>query len=84
MNISKKRNEKITKYADLAIEIKQLWNARTVKTVPIIIGATGLIHERFETAIKEKLNIDVDCREIQKIVLLGTANISRYFFSTDF
>ena len=27
---------------------------------------------RFKTAIKEKLNIDVDCREIQKIVFLGT------------
>ena len=84
VNISRKRNEKINKYANLAIEIKQLWNAQTVKTVPIIIGATGLIHERFQTTIKEKLNIDVDCREIQKIVLLGTANISRYFFSTDY
>jgi len=83
-NISKKRNEKITKYADLAIEIKQLWNATKVTTVPIIVGAMGTIHEKFEKLIYDKMSLKVNINEMQKIVLLGTSNISRYFFSTDF
>ena len=83
-NISRKRYEKITNYADLAIELRQLWDARTVKTVPIIIGAKGIIHENFTKNIEEKLKITIKTSEIQKIVLLGTANICRYFFSTDF
>ena len=83
-NITRKINEKITNYADIAIEIKQLWNVRTVKTVPIIIGACGEIHENFEKSITEKLNIEINTKEIQHIVLLSTANISRYFFSADF
>ena len=36
----KKRTEKMDNYANLAIEIKQLWHAQTVKIFPIIIGAT--------------------------------------------
>ena len=83
-NISNKRNEKITKYADLANEIKELWDLRKVTTVPIIVGAMGTIHEKFEKLIFDKLELKVNVYEIQKIALLGTANISRYFFSTDF
>ena len=79
-----KNNEKITKYADLAIEIKQLWNATKVTTVPIIVGAMGTIHEEFEKLILEKMELKVNVNEIQKFALLGTSNISRYFFSTDF
>ena len=83
-NITRKINEKITNYNDLAIEIKQLWNVRMVKTIPIIIGACGEIHEKFEKSITEKLDIEINVKEIQHIVLLSTANISRYFFSADF
>ena len=83
-NITRKINEKITNYADLAIEIKQLWNVRMVKTVQIIIGACGEVHEKFEKLITEKLDIEINTKEIQHIVLLSTANISRYFFSVDF
>ena len=74
-NITNKRNEKITKYADLAIEIKQLWNATKVTTVPIIVGAMGTIHEKFEKLILEKMELKVNVNEIQKIALLGTSNI---------
>ena len=46
-NISRKRYEKITNYADLAIELRQLWDARTVKTVPIIIIIILLFHNLY-------------------------------------
>ena len=83
-NIAQKRNEKITKYVDLSLEVKQLWNAQKVYTVPIVIGALGSIHENFQKFIEEKINFKINVNEMQKIVLLGTSNISRYFFSADF
>ena len=83
-NIAQKRNEKITKYVDLSIEVKQLWNAEKVRTIPIVIGALGSIHENFEKLITEKMDLKINVNEMQKIVLLGTSNISRYFFSADF
>ena len=73
-----------TNYANLVIELKWMWNVRSVKTVLIIIGACGLIHERFEKLICEKLDIKINTNEVQNIVLLGTANISRSFSSTVF
>jgi len=83
-NIARKRNEKVTKYVDLSIEIKQLWDMVKVNTIPIVIGAMGSIHERFEKLINEKMDLKVNMNEMQKIVLLGTSHISRYFFSADF
>ena len=83
-NIAQKRNEKVTKYVDLAIEIKQLWDMDKVSTIPIVIGAMGSIHERFEEIICEKMDLKVNVYEMQKIVLLGTSNISRYFFTASF
>lgn len=83
-NIGRKRNEKIEKYNDLCYEIKELWNVNEVKTVPIIVGATGIIHQKFDKSIYETIGIIVNTREIQKIILLGTANITRYFLSSQF
>ena len=81
-NISRKRNDKITSYADLAIELK-LWNVRSAKTVLIMIGACVTIHQTFEKLICEKLNIKINTNEIHHMVLLSTTNISGCFFSTD-
>ena len=78
-NIVNKRAEKLRNYVDLAIELKELWNLDQVKIIPIIIGATGLIHTKFEDDVK-RLNIKINIREAQKITLLGTARIVRTFF----
>jgi len=83
-NIARKRAEKLRNYHDLSFEVKQLWNVNTVKIVPVIIGATGVIHQDFDKKIHETLDININVTEAQKIVLLGTANINRYFFSTEF
>ena len=47
-NISRKRLEKLRNYTDLAVELKTIWNLNQVKIVPIIIGATGVIHKNLE------------------------------------
>ena len=78
-NISRKRNDKITNYANLAIELKP-WNVHSVKTVLIMIGACGTIHQTFEKLICEKLDIKINTNEIHHMVLLSTTNISGCFF----
>ena len=80
-NIIKKRREKIDKYTNLAIEIKELWNKKNVQIVPIIIGVNGIIHEHFTKDLNRLHTNDINVSEIQKIVLLGTAYIIRRFFT---
>ena len=41
--IAKKGVDKLTKYVDLKIEVTNLWKARTVFVIPIVIGALGPI-----------------------------------------
>lgn len=81
-NITRKRAEKIQNYQDLSYELKQIWQVDKVTIVPVIIGATGVIHKGFED-IKTKLDIKMNTREAQKIVILGTVNICRTFFQTN-
>ena len=54
-----------------------------MKIVPIVIGATGVIHKNLESDV-EKLklkNNKFNIREAQKITLLGTAHIVRSFLN---
>ena len=45
--ITEKKEEKITKYQDLQIEIKQLWRKKTTIT-PVFIGALGAVSKHFK------------------------------------
>ena len=47
MNIVSKRIEKIEKYANLSIELKELWDMKTVETIPVVIGCTGTVDQKF-------------------------------------
>ena len=46
-NLSGKELEKLSKYKDLEIEIQKMWHLET-KTVPVIIGALGMIKKGTE------------------------------------
>ena len=47
MNIVSKRIEKIEKYANLSIELKDRWGMKTVETIPVVIGCTGTVDKKF-------------------------------------
>ena len=81
-NIIEKRLEKIEKYTDLGIEIKELWNMQRVDIVPIVIGCTGVADNSFVRYLG-KIPVEVNVFELQKIVLLNTCCIVRRFLSTD-
>ena len=74
-NTSLKTYEKISKYKDLEIEIEKTWKEKT-KTVPIVIGSLGVINKSTEKYL-DTLPIKIEIEELQKITLLGTANILR-------
>ena len=46
INIVSKRIEKIEKYANLSIELKELWGMKTVETIPLVIGCTGTVDKK--------------------------------------
>lgn len=74
-NTSLKTMEKLTKYKDLEIEIEKTWGMKTT-TVPVIIGALGLVKKGTENYIG-KIPGNIRITELQKTVLLGTAHILR-------
>ncbi|CAK1589159.1 unnamed protein product [Parnassius mnemosyne] len=74
-NLTSTYNEKIAKYTDLSIEIKSQWKVKTVKTVPIIISATGVIPRSLFPSLK-----DLDIHKLtfillQKAAILNTCRI---------
>ncbi|CAH2092510.1 unnamed protein product [Euphydryas editha] len=82
-NIQSTVAEKITKYTDLKIEVKRMWNLNTVTIVPIVISTTGviptMIHDSIKTIGLHK-NIYII---LQKAVILNTCRIVRKFLQID-
>ncbi len=74
--IKTKEQDKIMVYQDLKRELKTLWNLKSVKVVPIVVGALGTVTHSFRKHLD-----DVDCNlsisNIQKTALLGSAHILR-------
>ena len=46
-NIQKNATEKMSKYVDLQIECKGIWN-RKVGVIPVIIGVTGIVDKNIK------------------------------------
>jgi len=74
-NVIKKEAEKILKYKDLAIELQRMLNAKT-KVIPVIIGTTGTISKSIRKYVSN-IPGKHEVKELQKRVILGTANIFR-------
>ena len=69
-NIQKKATEKMSKYVDLQIGCKRIWNKK-VEIIPVIIGATGIVDE----------NIKNNIYSLQRSAIPGTAHILRKVLS---
>ena len=76
-NLNDAFTNKITKYTDLADEIKQMWHLDSVQVIPIAISATGLIHVN-QFKYTNKINLPKWLiYKIQKSTILETCRIVR-------
>jgi hypothetical protein len=80
-NIRSTEVEKIRKYEDLAIQIKDIWKLQSVKTYPFVISAEGVLSKNFIKNL-EKLELPVWIHKTaQKLILLQTCHIARKFLN---
>ena len=75
VNVSKKENEKITKYSGLRVELSKMWQCECV-IIPVIIGGLGSLSEKFTDYINQ-IPAEISADLCQKITLLGSEKIMR-------
>jgi len=76
-NIMKTYSEKLERYVDLSMEIKEMWGVETVKIHPIIISTTGVVPKTLSTHLKE-LNLPTRLiPQMQHSVILSVCNLFR-------
>ena len=76
IRLSEKEKEKIEKYQELKREIKRMWNIRSIKVIPVVVGALGSTLKKLKNCIEE-LRVVISTALLEKTALLGTARISR-------
>ena len=69
------------KYANLSVELKELWGMKTVETMPVVIGCTGTVDKKLVDYV-DKFPVQLSIGELQKITILGTYYIVRRFLSS--
>jgi len=74
--IKAREEDKILKYQDLKREIKRVWKLKTVKVVPIVVGALGAVTPNFRKHL-DSVDCNLSISNIQKSALLGSAHILR-------
>ena len=79
-NVEKKEQEKIEKYTPLAHEIRKM-NHVSVKTVPLVVGALGVVSNNLEKGLQE-LGIGYAQTCMQKTAIIGTTTILKKFLSS--
>lgn len=80
-NLLATHTEKMSKYTDLAIEIKTQWQVSTVKTVPVILSTTGVIPKTLHTGLKTLNMHPSSYKLLQKATILNTCRIVRKFLT---
>ena len=84
-NIQKKRNDKLTKYRQIAFEIREKRKDYFVVIVPIVIGCCGGGFKKAMQAVNKTIDNDKESyritRDMQKIVLCESESILRKILS---
>ena len=78
--VAEKELGKIEKYKMVREEIVHVWKMNKVTMIPVVIGALGVISDKFERYM-EKMDVKIATAIIQKTALLGTAGILRKVLS---
>ena len=79
VNVSKKENEKLSKYSGLRVELGKLWNCEC-EVVPIVIGGLGTVSGKFADYLR-MIPTELSLELCLKITVLGSERIMRSFLS---
>ena len=71
MRVSKKEKEKIERYQELKREMKRMWSIRSIKVIPVVVGALGSTLKKLKNCI-EDLGVVISIALLQKTALLRT------------
>ncbi|XP_063897007.1 uncharacterized protein LOC135118563 [Helicoverpa armigera] len=81
-NVQSTIADKLTKYQDLAIELKRQWQAQTIHIVPIVMSSTGVVPKSLKRSLDLLQIPQYITQTIQKAVILNTCRITRKFLTT--
>ena len=57
-------------------EIERMWNIRSIKAIPVVVGALGSTSKKLKKYVEELGDV-INTALLQKTALLGTARILR-------
>ena len=80
-NLQSTYNTKISKYQDIAEEIKALWQVQSVTIVPIIISTTGVVPITLRQDLKTLSLNEGLYAEMQKSVIISSCSTVRRFLN---
>ncbi|XP_055842673.1 uncharacterized protein LOC129909623 [Episyrphus balteatus] len=77
-NLNRTFGEKLSKYADLAHEVKQREKLRSIRIVPIVVSSTGMIGNNVMEELK-RMQCDHLVHDILKSIILNSCRTVRKF-----
>ena len=80
-NIKSTEDEKIRKYEDLAIEMKNIWKLNKVTTILLVISAEAVVLSNFVRNLEKIGMLNWTFKTSQKMVILQTCHIMRKFLN---
>ena len=81
--INRAEREKVTKYQDLKVALKEEWNLNQIDVIPVIIGATGLMKDSLERYLSS-IPGNPNKYEVQTAAIRGTVSILKRTLGSDF
>jgi hypothetical protein len=80
-NLRAKYAEKLAKYSELLIEIKDQWKMDTVATIPVTLSTNGIIPKTLHKALNTLSLHPNTFIGLQKATILNTCSIVRKIFN---
>ena len=57
IRVKEKQKGKIERYQELKTEIKRMWNIRSIKVIPVVVGALGSTSKKLKKCIELRVAI---------------------------
>ena len=76
IRVNEKEKQKIERYQELKRKIKRMWNIRSIKVIPVVVGSLGSTSKKLKKCIEE-LGVVISTALLQKTAQLGAARILR-------